>query len=65
MGQPRRWADLDADEQALKPLVALAQKQLNDAKKRRERDSDERQPITWEADAHHAALVQPALRAGG
>jgi formylglycine-generating enzyme required for sulfatase activity len=57
--QPRRWADLGADEGALKPLVALAQEQLTEAQKRRARDRDEQPEITWEADAHHAALVQP------
>ncbi len=57
--RPRRWADLGADEAALQPLVALAQAQLSDAKARRQREDDEERPVTWEADAHHAALVQP------
>lgn len=56
--RPRRWADLSADEGALEPLVALAQEQWRAAPKRRERDRDEAAEITWEADAHHAALVQ-------
>lgn len=56
--RPQRWADLGADEGALKPLLALAQEQLTEAQKRRERDRDEQPEITWEADAHHAALVQ-------
>ncbi len=57
--RPQRWADLGADEAALKPLVALAQAQLSEAKTRRQREDDEERRITWEADAHHAALVQP------
>ena len=39
--------------------MALAQKQLSEMKTHRERDRDESQPVTWEADAHHAALVRP------
>jgi formylglycine-generating enzyme required for sulfatase activity len=57
--RPQRWADLGVDEGALKPLVALTQEQLRQAQNRCERDRDEKAEITWEADAHHAALVQP------
>jgi hypothetical protein len=56
--RPRRWVDLDADEQALKPLVALVQAPLKETSPRRKQDRDEERTITWAADAHHAALVR-------
>lgn len=54
----RRWADLDADDKALGPLVALAAKALADRKAERGSERDGERQIVWEADAHHAALVQ-------
>ena len=56
--RPRRWVDLEADEQALKPLVALVQAPLKETQPRRKQDRDEERTITWVADAHHAALVR-------
>jgi hypothetical protein len=55
----RLWADLGAAGDALAPLAALAQQALEAKIQRKpERERSAAESVTWEADTHHAALVQ-------
>ena len=52
---PHAWAELNVDEQGLRPLVEMAQAAWRTGG--RQQSGDE--TFRWQADAEHAALVQP------
>jgi len=56
--RPRSWTDLDVTEEGLTPLVDMAYQW---AAGRRRDSSRNKQTLIWQADASHAALVQPRL----
>jgi formylglycine-generating enzyme required for sulfatase activity len=56
MPRHRVWADLNADEQTLRPLIELAQAAARKRTPDRDRDAG---TFRWQADASHAALIQP------
>ncbi len=55
--QSHTWADLQADENALQPLLTLASEQARQQSTDR-RGERKTEPIQWQAEAEHAALVQ-------
>ena len=53
--KPRAWAEMNVGANALQPLVDMAKHAMQSQRAER----DDKEVFRWQANAHHAALVQP------